>query len=447
MHYIKKTTTIWLLMATMLLQGTLCDVALAQDYQEHSARQAIQEGVDQGLIELTEGDFRPDEDISRVEWVRLLNAYLSYYRLSSEGFGDVEPEDNYYEDFLIAKEAGLVTGDEENQVYPTDGVSREEALSTVVNALAGEVPEAPLILIQDGEDIRGELENQVRYAVSEGWFPLDTENYLKPSKNLTRAQAVEILDAATGIRLVGETSFGNALDTSLVEENICIYSPESMLQRLESAKNIYVLPTASTRISLNKVRLDGTLVVLGAGDLTIELKDSTIALLETRNPYGTVEVVRDSRSSIGNFKQGTPLELAVQEEKVEETVTRTPQAVRWLAIGFVCLLLGMVLYQARDKTKTLFISKGVAKYVPMPEVENWKHIGILNPQSQIVEVAERKGKIRIEGLEEGRAHVELYQMKEPTAATQLDGTEHAHMRKSRKGRVFLNIVVVKGKED
>ncbi len=438
---------ICLLSIMILLQCSFAGAAFAEDYQTHAAYPAIQEGVDQGLIDLEEGDFRPDQDITRREWVQLLTRYLGYYQLSSEGFEDVTTEDSYYEDFLIAKEAGLVTGDEENLVYPEDSVSREEALHTVVRSLVGEVADAPLILIQDGEEINSEYEAQVRYAVSAGWFPLDTDNYLDPTEDLNRAQAIELLDAATGTRLLEQTSFGNALDTTVAEDNICVYSPETLIQRTESTHDIYVFQTAGSTLTLNKVQLDGTLVVLGAGDLRIELKDSQLALVETRNPYGTVEVVRDSRSSIGNFIQGTPLTLEVQDDKVEESTSRTPPTVRWLAIGFVSFLLGMVVYQSRDRTQTLFISQGVGKYVHIERVQNWKQVGILNPQPQIVDVSVRNSKIRIEGLMEGRAHVELYQVKGAAGEKQLDGVEHVHIKKSRKGRAFLNIVVVKRNEE
>jgi hypothetical protein len=447
MHYTNKLTIIWLLSIIILLQCGFAGAAFAEDYQDHSIYPAIQEGVEQGLIDLENGDFRPDQDITRQEWVRLLIRYLGYYRLSSEGFEDVAPEDSYYEDFLIANEAGLVIGDEENRVYPEDSVSREEALHIVVRSLVGGVEEAPLILIQDGEEINPNYEAQVRYAVSAGWFPLDTDNYLEPKEKLSRAQAVELLDIATGTRLLDETNFGNALDTTVAEDNICVYSPDTMIQRTDSTHDIYVFQTAGSTLTLNKVQLDGKLVVLGAGDIRIELKNTQLALVETRNPYGTVEVVRDSRSSIGDFLQGTPLTLEVQDDTVEESTSRTPPTVRWLAIGFVFFLLGMVVYQARDRTQTLFISQGVGKYIHSEPVQSWNQVGILNPQPQIVDVSVRNGKIRIEGLKEGRAHVELYQGMGVAGEKQLDGVEHTHIRKSRRGRVFLNIVVVKRAEE
>lgn len=444
MHFIKKTTTIWLLTILVLLQCVLASTALAEDYETHSSYQAIQEGVDQGLIELSEGNFNPDEPITRQEWVRLLVTYLGYFRLSGEGFDDVGPDSSYYEDFLIAKEAGLVVADENNMVYPEKYISRETALASVAMALQGEIVEEPLLLIQDGDEIEGAIEAQVRYAVSAGWFPLNTNNELEPKKELSRAQAVTILDNATGKRLLGETSYGNAVDTMQVEENISVYAPGTLIQRINSFSNIFVLPSAGTTLTLNKVQLDGKLVVLGVGDLTIELKNSRIALLETRNPYGTVEVIRDSKSSIGNFLQGTPLNLVVQEEKMENQPSHIPPAVRWLSGGFVCFLIGMLLYQSRDRTRTVFISQGVGKYVYVEQAETWEKIGVVNPQPQIVNVFERKGKVRIEGLEEGRAHVELYQiMDDELQSKQLDGAEHSHLKKSQKGRAFLNIVVVK----
>ncbi|QRN85122.1 S-layer homology domain-containing protein [Clostridia bacterium] len=446
MHFIKKTTTIGLLTIMVLLQCVLASTAMAEDYQTHSSSQAIQEGVDQGLIELSDGNFYPDEAITRQEWVRLLIQYLGYFRLSADGFEDVASDSSYYEDFLIAKEAGLVTGDEDNMVYPNEQITREEALNTVVLALRGRVTEEPVLLIQDGDKLNTSYEPQVRYAVSAGWFPLNTNNELEPQKEVSRAQAVTLLDIATGTRLMDETSFGNALETTQVEENISVYSPETLIQRITGTKDIYVLPSAGTKLTLNKVQLDGKLVVLGVGDMSIELKNSRIALLETRNPYGTVEVVRDSKSSIGNFLQGTPLNLVVQEEKIDNQPSSTPPEVFWFSIGFVCFLIGMIIYQSKDRTRTVFISQGVGKYVYVEQAETWEKIGVVNPQPQIVDVYERKGKVRIEGLEEGRAHVELYQIKDDEQNKQLDGVEHAHLKKSRKGRAFLNIVVVKGKE-
>jgi len=109
---------------------------MAEDYQGHLYQDAIQEGVNEGLIDLDDGDFYPDQIITKSEWVRWVTRYFGLSKIASEGFADVAADSKYYEDFLIAKEAGLILPDEEGLAHPEAGVSLEDAVWGVGDLVA-----------------------------------------------------------------------------------------------------------------------------------------------------------------------------------------------------------------------------------------------------------------------------------------------------------------------
>ncbi len=413
---------------------------MAEDYQGHLYQDAIQEGVNEGLIDLDDGDFYPDQIITKSEWVRWVTRYFGLSKIASEGFADVAADSKYYEDFLIAKEAGLILPDEEGLAHPEAGVSLEDAVWGVVTLLHLDIEQEQtgLLSIEDAADITPGKESAIRLALAKHWIRLNEEDRIFPIRDMTRAEAVSFLDNVTGLRLLTSQTYGSALETKTLEENLSIYGTEVMLQRMESNDDIIVYQKAGGgHLTLSKVNLQGDVIVLGAGDFTLELKDSLVREVKTFNPYGTTKVIRDARSHIENFVQTTPIVLEVTDEAPVTHETETPDTVKWVILAFVVLLLALLVYGAKESEQTLFLSEGIGKVYRLPGLAGWKEVEIHNPAPTVLLAQMQRGRLRLQGLQEGKVTIILLRADD----------EKMKKRKDRPQMVLHVVVVKQAKHD
>ena len=103
------------LCAALLLSGQ----ALAASYGDmsgHWAEAAVDRWSTLGIVQGDDqGNFRPDDTISRAELAAILNRYMKYTEQAENTYADL-PEDAWYtEDILCLAEAGLMLGDGEYQ--------------------------------------------------------------------------------------------------------------------------------------------------------------------------------------------------------------------------------------------------------------------------------------------------------------------------------------------
>lgn len=166
------------------------------DVDGHWAQAEITQMVEQGVIKgMTEDSFAPDRDITRAEFtaliVRAFGLGTAEYR---EAFADVTGDAWYGGELQAAFDAGLVSGSD-GQFRPDDPVSREEAIKILVGAVektSGAVQPAQTDFA-DSADVSGWAVPYVGKAVALGMVQGDESNNLNPHDTATRAQAAVMI--------------------------------------------------------------------------------------------------------------------------------------------------------------------------------------------------------------------------------------------------------------
>lgn len=103
-------------------------ISYGEKTETHWASEAVENLRHNGIVSGDEnGDLRLESNITRAEFVKVINKSFAYYLTSSDNFPDVVPEAWYYNEFLIAKKAGYITGNEMNYANPEKEITREEA--------------------------------------------------------------------------------------------------------------------------------------------------------------------------------------------------------------------------------------------------------------------------------------------------------------------------------
>lgn len=169
------------------------------DINGHWAKDYIDAFVEKGFISGYEDNtFRPDNQITRAEFVRIINQVFNLKDKKEEHFVDVNSSDWYYEDIKIAFNSGYISGElnsNGNYIFrPNDAITRQEAMKIITSAKGNKDDNLDKIYkFNDYKNIDEWAKSYVEGAVEAGYIMGDEKNNLNPKGNLTRAEAVTML--------------------------------------------------------------------------------------------------------------------------------------------------------------------------------------------------------------------------------------------------------------
>ncbi len=162
------------------------------DINGHWAKNQILDFVSKGYVAGYEDNtFRPENSITRAEFVRVLNQVFKFEEKGAENFTDVNNSDWYYNDVCIGAKAGYIKGYEDGTFRPNSPITREEAskiLATVLN-LKGD----GTLGFTDSNKISDWAKDAVDALSDNGMISGYEDNTFRPNNNITRAESVSLL--------------------------------------------------------------------------------------------------------------------------------------------------------------------------------------------------------------------------------------------------------------
>lgn len=162
------------------------------DIDGHWAKNQILDFVSKGYVAGYEDNtFRPENSITRAEFVRVLNQVFKFEEKEGENFTDVNNSDWYYNDVCIGAKAGYIKGYEDGTFRPNSPITREEAskiLATVLN-LKGDGK----LGFTDSNKISDWAKDAVDALSDNGMISGYEDNTFRPNNNITRAESVSLL--------------------------------------------------------------------------------------------------------------------------------------------------------------------------------------------------------------------------------------------------------------
>ncbi|MGB5824638.1 MAG: S-layer homology domain-containing protein, partial [Proteocatella sp.] len=107
--------------------------AEATDISNHWAQDTIESWMEQGLAKgYPDGSFKPDNNITRAEFVAMVNRAFRYTLTVPISYSDVKVGDWYYNSIEIAVAAGYIGGYPDGTMKPENPITREEAAALLV---------------------------------------------------------------------------------------------------------------------------------------------------------------------------------------------------------------------------------------------------------------------------------------------------------------------------
>ena len=299
--------TIACLLALVMVLG-LVPAALPQAAAV-SVNDAMQKVVDWGFMRGDiNGNLRPNDPITRAEFVTIVNRAFGYHVMGKAPFTDVKDADWYAQDVSIAYTENYITGTTATTFSPKGKLTREQAVVILARNMRLQAYPGEDTSFSDSRDLqewsRGLVEQAVRHHLVSGY----PDGTFRPKRAITRGEAAVLLVNAVG-NPVQEKGV-HTLDG--VYGNVTITASGVTLRDTVVAGNLYITDGVDLgSILLENVRVLGQIVVCGGG--VSEDGDDSIVL---RNV--------DAQELIIDTQRGQEISLRVEGDgTIQKATVRT----------------------------------------------------------------------------------------------------------------------------
>ena len=132
----KKNKVLYvLIILTMLISTNSISYGQVLDIGKHWAKEDIVYLMEKGVMEgYNDGTFKPDKDITRAEFLKMVNNVFGFTEELDIEFSDVRKDSWFYEDIRKAVASGYIEGYEDGTMRPNRPITREEASKIIAIA-------------------------------------------------------------------------------------------------------------------------------------------------------------------------------------------------------------------------------------------------------------------------------------------------------------------------
>lgn len=156
------------------------------------------------------GSMEPDRNITRAEFVTMINRAFGYKTMGKQPFRDIKGTEWYANDINIAYNQGYFVGSSKNTASPNDSLTREEAMTLIGRNLMFTPDESENMIFTDGRALSSWSRGIVTAAAKKGIVKGDSEGTFRPQSPITRGEVATLLARTIGTPLnqAGSSTLG-----------------------------------------------------------------------------------------------------------------------------------------------------------------------------------------------------------------------------------------------
>ncbi len=227
----------------------------------------------------TNGNMNPDNDITRAEFVTMLNKGMGYHETTGKvNFRDIKGTEWYANEIDIATTQGYFVGSGRNVSGASDNLTREQAVAFLTRNLKYEEDDRVNTDFVDGINFPTWSRGSINAATDKGVVSGYQDGTFRPKDNITRAEAGTILYNALGkiINQPGNYNYGT------VDGNVTISKSGVTLSDTVINGDLYITEGVELGYTnLRNVTVKGQVIISGGGESniggsSITFTDSTI---------------------------------------------------------------------------------------------------------------------------------------------------------------------------
>ncbi|MBV1757024.1 MAG: S-layer homology domain-containing protein [Dethiosulfatibacter sp.] len=273
------------------------------DIQNHWAKTEIEEWNVKGLISgYGDGTFKPNNNITRAEFITLINNVINIQVEEEISFDDVEESDWYYKDLRKAIHGEYISGYEDNTFRADENISRQEVAVILQNLIHLKATELEsLEKFNDTQNTPDWSKTALQLAVQKGYLSGYKDHTLKASNYITRAESVKVLNNIFGIIYNESGVYGPSVDEEVLEVkgNVTVSVQDITLQNMIIDGDLYLAEgIGEGDVTLDNITVMGETIVNGGGDNSIIIKNSSLTNLLVIKKDGKIRIVAQGNTTI-----------------------------------------------------------------------------------------------------------------------------------------------------
>jgi len=281
----------------------------------HWASSQISYMNSKGILQGDNGvTFRPNDEITKAEFVKILNHTFGLKRTTTINYSDVKTADWFYSEFQAATYYGYLTvfQNTTTKAYytnPRKDLTREEAAALIARYLNLEA-KSSYAPFTDSSSIASAYKNYViacyEAGIITGDYNASKQLVFRPKDTLSRAEASTIIYKAAGSIYSSNT---NGADTGAFAKNAVINKSGLTISNASITGTIYVTEGVENgTVSFSGCYFPGTVVVSGAA--TVNFSNCTIGSLVINTYSGSsANVYVSGNTKISSTTVTTPAAL------------------------------------------------------------------------------------------------------------------------------------------
>ncbi len=256
----KKILSLALVFTMVLFLMPISSLAagINTDINGHWAQAAIVKWRDWGIVQGSDGRFRPDDPITRGELAVVIDNIMKYQKEATNSFSDLGQA--FYTDAVLkANAAGIILG-AGNLIRPTDKITKEEAAVMLARALGVDECVTPTVNFADNALTSSWAVAYVNGMATKG-FIQGYENNFNPKAMISRAEIVTILNNAIATICSVAKEYTGSVDGTVI-----VNTSGATLNNMTISGDLIISEgVGNGDLTLNNVIVTGNTIIRGGG--------------------------------------------------------------------------------------------------------------------------------------------------------------------------------------
>lgn len=296
-------TLIFFALISVFLPSQFVITHALSDIDGHWEEETLQTAIEDHILEgYPDGTYRPDETITRAEFMALVNRTFSFTEKQTiNTFSDVDPNQWYADVIATAVAAGYIEGFTDGTMKPESIITRQETAVIVARLLEFVPNEKAADHFSDR--IPSWSKGHVGAAYEHGIMIGLSENYFGVTKPLTRAEAVVTLSRIKE-KYLKQTfdqpgTYGNHAKPTAIKKDVYITSSDITLQHYIIEGDLIITESVGDGdVYLDHVTVKGTTMIQGGGEDSIHVNDSQLNKVVVNKSNHKVRIATKGQTNI-----------------------------------------------------------------------------------------------------------------------------------------------------
>jgi len=280
----------------ILMSSSMVVFGQENDYESSWAKNEINYMKDKSIISVyQDGTFRPDNNMNKSEFYKVVNSIMGFIQKSEINFNDVGPENWYYDEVKKGVGANYILSG--TSLNAEENITRGEVARIIGIIFGIEEDKSEASKFEDGLTLPEELKGVIGGLKKNGYINGYPDGTFRANAVITRAEVVKILYDISG-EIVNEA--GNINNN--INKNLIVNTADVTLKDMTIGGNLYLAEgIGEGNLVLDNVIVKGKVIVNGGGPNSLSIMNSQLNSIFVDKKQGLVNMVL-SNTKVGEVK-------------------------------------------------------------------------------------------------------------------------------------------------